>query len=372
MRADGSSIWLGASFSVTHQMGTGDPCVLVVAHDITASKTTERALADIQADLRMLLDSAADGFCSIDRSGVITLCNAAFLRLTGHRREQDVVRQDFHRLLHHSRPDGSPYPRSDCPVLRAAETGRHAHVTDEVFQRADGTSFPVEYRARPIERDGRIEGAVCTFVDITERRQAEARQQVINHELVHRARNILTVVQAIVSQTLRNTEDSRDAAHVVGARLAALSRAHDVLMRSKWEAAPIGDVVKEGVGVHGRASPRIRMEGPRLDVGPRTATALTMTLHELCINAIKYGALSSRTGGVSLTWTLEGSGAEQRFLLRWREQGGPPVKAPSRIGFGSRIIGEYCEGELGGRTLLSFKPAGLEWTLDAPANAMSR
>ncbi len=331
----------------------------------------DAVLAKTEPDLGMVLDSVAEGFCSIDREGAITWCNASFLRMTGFERKDEVVGRDFHELIH--RPlAGSPDLRSDCPVLRAAQTGIHGHVVGEVFHRADGTDFPVEYWVRPIIREGRIEGAVCTFVDITERKRAEAQQQLLNHELAHRVKNTLAVVQAIVRETLRNSDEPKDALQAVNARLSALSQAHEALTRTRWDSAPIIDAIRSGIAVHGPDSPRIQVDGPRIDVGPETALALTMALHELCTNAIKYGALSNDTGKVVLEWALGGGAADATFHLRWKERGGPPVTTPARTGFGSRIINDYCRSQLGGNTALLFEPEGVEWVLDAPSSSMKK
>jgi len=323
---------------------------------------------DPQLDLRLLLDSAAEGFCSLDRNGAITWCNASFLHMIGFQRAEEVIGKDFHHLVHHSRADGTRYPRSACAVLKTAQTGIPATVTDEVFYRADGTSFPIEYRARPIIHESAIEGAVCTFVDITDRKQAEAKQRVLNHELTHRVKNTLAVVQAIVLQSLRNSDAGKDAVAVIHARLVALGRAHEALTNGRSERAPIAEVVKNGIAVCADGS-RIRMDGPRIDVGPNAALALTMALHELCTNGVKYGALSNDTGFVVLEWTV-GEGDDAAFHLRWKEQGGPPVTAPKRTGFGSRIIHDYCRSQFHGDAVQSFEPDGLRWTLDAPLRTL--
>ena len=351
-----------------------DGVVIAVSstQEVSDGRLCERALAPAQPDLRIVLDTAAEGFCSIDRRGAITLSNASFLSMMGFQRHDQVLGKDFCRMIQHSRPDGSPCSGSDCLVLKAARTGMHAHVSDETFHRAGGTSFPVEYWARPIIREGKIEGAVCTFVDITERKQAETEQQLLNHELAHRVNNTLAVVQAIVGQTLRNSDDPKDAVQAVNARLQALSHAHQLLMRTRWDGSPIIDVIKSGIAVHGPDHPRIQVEGPRIDVGPRAALALTMALHELCTNAIKYGALSNDTGQVALDWTLDGGGAAARFQLRWKERGGPPVSPPARTGFGSRIIDEYCRSQVDGEATLLFKAGGLEWSLDAPLSSIKK
>ena len=142
--------------------------------DVEERSATEEELAASRAYLKMLLDSADEAFYATDREGVTTLCNAAFLRLTGFEREQDAVGRKLHDLIHHSHPDGSDYSKADCPIYQCATYGKAAHVTDEFFFRIDGTSFPVEYRASPILQDGQPNGAICTFNDVTQRRAAEA------------------------------------------------------------------------------------------------------------------------------------------------------------------------------------------------------
>ncbi len=127
-----------------------------------------------EARLRLLLDSMGEGFYTIDPDGTTTLCNASFLRMMGFAREQDAIGRKLHDVIHHSHPDGSHYASADCPIYRAARDGEPVHVTGERFWRLDGTSFPVEYWVQPIQRDGKAQGAVCTFIDVTERERAAA------------------------------------------------------------------------------------------------------------------------------------------------------------------------------------------------------
>jgi PAS domain S-box-containing protein len=123
--------------------------------------------------LRLLLDCTEEGFYSVDREGVTIMCNAAFLKILGFRSEEEAIGRKLHDVIHHAHPDGSHYCVEDCPIYRAARDGVAALVDDEMFFRVDGTGFPVEYRARPVWRDGQLQGAVCTFVDLTERRRTE-------------------------------------------------------------------------------------------------------------------------------------------------------------------------------------------------------
>jgi PAS domain S-box-containing protein len=343
--------------------------VPVASNNVTHDDSIRPAVGSAEPDLRLLLDSAAEGLCAIDPAGAITFCNASFLRMTGFRIREEVIGQDYHRLVHHARTAGSPGRTQQRAILLAAQTGTPLHATEETFHRTDGSAIPVEYWVRPIMREGRVEGAVCTFVDISERKQAEAQQQILNRELAHRMKNTLAVVQAIVGQTLRKTADPKEAMEAINGRLAALGQAHEALHRMQIDSARIIDVVKNGVAVFGTESARIRLDGPPVDVGPKTALALTMALHELCTNAIKYGALSNDSGSVALAWTIHGDSAEPQLHLHWTERGGPPVSAPARTGFGSRIINDYCRAQLGGDATLLFEPEGVAWTLDVPLSA---
>ena len=168
--------------------------VVLTFVDITAREAGDAALRESQDDLRRLIDSVADGVYCIDSDCVTTLCNAAFLRMLGFANESDVIGVKLHEVIHHSFPDGSPYVRSKSPICRTAGTGEPAHRDNEVFFRADGTSFPVEYWSRPIMRGGELEGAVCTFVDISDR----FRSQSVLRESEARFRAAVEVVNGIV------------------------------------------------------------------------------------------------------------------------------------------------------------------------------
>jgi PAS domain S-box-containing protein len=142
-------------------------------YDVTVQRRGELALMESEAYTRLLLDSTAEAFYAVDTEGVTTLCNAAFVRLLGFASKEEVIGRKLHGVIHHSHVDGSHYPDSECPIYQAASSGRSAVVSNEVFFRLDGTPFPVEYRAEPIIRDGRLEGSLCTFSDVTERRSAQ-------------------------------------------------------------------------------------------------------------------------------------------------------------------------------------------------------
>ena len=161
----------------------GDRCVRAIGSviDITrrhteaeALRASETRLAASEAFATLLLDSTSEAFYSIDTTGLTTSCNPAFVTLLGFASAADAIGHRLHDVIHHSHPDGSTYAVAHCPIYRAASSGQPAHIVDEVFHRLDGTIVPVEYRAEPIWRDGVLCGAICTIVDITVRRAAEA------------------------------------------------------------------------------------------------------------------------------------------------------------------------------------------------------
>ena len=151
--------------------------------DISPQRETERALEESEAYVRLLLNSSAEAFYAVDEAGVTTLCNSTFLSMMGFAREEDVLGRKLHDLIHHSHPDGSHYDAADCPIYTCAGTGRAAHVSDELFFRMDGTPIPVEYWAKPLMVDGERRGAICTFLDISARRAAEAARQEVQDRL---------------------------------------------------------------------------------------------------------------------------------------------------------------------------------------------
>ena len=151
------------------QTGPDETIFSGVLIDLTREKAAERAARESQTYLRELLNSAGEGFYAVDKDGLTTMVNSAFLDLLGFGREDEVVGRTLHDVIHHSHPDGSPYPKETCPIYRAARTGEPAHVDGEFFYRRDGRPLPVEYRAHPIWRDGALMGAICTFADVSER-----------------------------------------------------------------------------------------------------------------------------------------------------------------------------------------------------------
>ncbi len=250
-----------------------------------------------------------------------------------------------------------------------AGTALDYHAEYRIIRPSDGEIRWISALAE-IERDasGKAVKLVGAHIDITERKEAEAQQRLLLQELAHRVKNSLAMIQAIASQTFRNAVSLEAANETFSARLAALARAHDLLVEGNWTRATLQDVVKSVVGIQGEPG-RFSVSGPKVAVGPKPALALALILHELGTNAVKYGALSNQDGRVDITWRLDEIEGEMHFRLRWQETGGPPVEPPARRGFGSRLIERTFPSPLA-RAQNSFAPAGVIFTLDAPLEAL--
>ncbi|WP_348984694.1 sensor histidine kinase [Devosia sp. J2-20] len=192
--------------------------------------------------------------------------------------------------------------------------------------------------------------------DITARKQAENHRDLLTKEMSHRVKNTLATVQSIVGQSLRSADVSPDVASTITQRLQALAGAHDVLTDRGWAQARLADIVASATApFDSGGSTRIHAGGDEVEVSSRAATAIALAMHELATNAVKYGALSSDTGDVTINWTIDGG----KFELVWTESGGPPVASPTRRGFGSRMIERVLSASIQGNAEIDYRAAGI-------------
>lgn len=284
----------------------------------------------------------------------------------------EMLRADRGFLLGLIHPDERPAVLERIGALAPRPDGEVLELEMRI-RRPDGSYRWILDRGTVFERDGsgRVAKTLNAAIDIDERKRADERQALLINELNHRVKNTLAAVQSIARQTLRSGRSADQTLELFTARLVALSAAHNVLTRENWEGAGLREVAAgalEPFAEFGRD--RIAVSGPDVRLGARAALGLSMALHELATNAAKYGSLSGDEGGVDVTWRLSGAKDEPRLELEWRETGGPPVTAPSRRGFGTRLLTQGLRGELGGSAELDFAAAGVVYRLrvglDAP------
>ena len=201
--------------------------------------------------------------------------------------------------------------------------------------------------------DGKVIGASKIARDISERKREEERRRLLINELNHRVKNTLASVQAICAQTFRG--EGADLRREFEKRLIALSRAHEILTRESWEGADLRELAGEVIApLCINIENRVDMLGPRLRVRPKIALSLSMALHELCANAVKYGALAEGLGRVQLGWSVAKSAGEDWLRIHWEESGGPAVRPPSRSGFGTKLLERSVRASSGRRCSFSF------------------
>jgi two-component sensor histidine kinase/CheY-like chemotaxis protein len=198
-----------------------------------------------------------------------------------------------------------------------------------------------------------------------EQRRARQQQDLLVHELSHRVKNTLAVVASIIRNTARHSVSKQDLEERLLGRIHAMSDAHALLFEANWTSTGLRDVLERILAPYQRKHARqIVMDGGRVDLQPNSALVLGLIIHELGTNAAKYGALSTPTGRVDVTWTapLYRHG-ERRVEMTWKESGGPPVTEPTAAGFGTTLIRRSAGPELGGQAALTFPPDGVQFKL---------
>jgi two-component sensor histidine kinase len=200
-------------------------------------------------------------------------------------------------------------------------------------------------------------------IDAAEHKLVQGLQRLLLEELHHRIKNLLGTVMAIASQSLRNANSVEHGREAIEHRLRALGRVQDLLLKVNWESASLSSIIQTAVEPFDKGS-RFSIKIPDIEVSPSAVLPLAMILNELCTNAVKYGALSNANGCVEISAIVDAS--NERFVFRWAEIGGPPVRIPARQSFGTQLIEQDFVGELRGEAHLSFEPSGVVCKLDIP------
>ena len=328
----------------------------------------QRANADqpiSNSQVQSVLEFAAVGIYFTDLQGRCTYANRACVEFLGYTSDEDILHQVVHDIAHHSHADGSEYPISECKIYCAFQDGERSHVNDEVFWRADGSSFPVEYWSHPIIENNKPVGAVVSFMDISERAAVESTKELLIAELAHRVKNMLATIKAIASQTMRRESDPEKFAPIFAKRIDAMAQAHSLLTQTQWKGASLIEVLRTQLAIGGHSRDGlIQMRGPDVRLTTHMTINLAMTIHELGTNAAKYGVLSKPSGTILLDWTVVKTEEGHRLKLTWKEHGGPTVSEPTRKGFGTTLIERSLLGSHGSRVEQVFEPDGLRCNID--------
>ena len=335
----------------------GDDTVLEVNRDVTETKALinerklfEHTLRESEQRLRWLaavVELSDDVIISKDLDGIIISWNKGAERVFGYT-AKEAIGQPITIVISEDRHD------EERQILTRIRRGERIDHYETVRRRKDGSSVAVSLTVSPVkDADGKIVGASKIARDVTEQKRNQEQITILAREAEHRSKNLLATVQATVH--LSQSETADDLKRAIEGRIQALANVHSLFVKSRWIGAELSTVARQELTPYiQNHEARVRIEGPQVLLEPNTAQAIAVTLHELATNAAKYGALSAPEGHIDVKW----SHTDGLLILLWTETGGPPVKTPTRQGFGGKVIKGMID-QLKGRTRFDWRPEGL-------------
>ena len=324
-----------------------------------APTDTEQPLSveELRQHLAAIVESSHDAILSKNLDGVITSWNRGAEHLFGYT-AKEAVGQSVTLLIPNDRLDEEP------SILARLRRGERIEHYETVRRRKDGSLVDVSLSVSPIrDSHGKVVGASKIARDITDRRRAIELQNLMLNEMHHRVKNLAAVIDGLARQSRPIGEPAVDAfVTAFLGRVRALLSTGELVVSSSTRQADLRSVLENVLLPFidpAKASP-IVMEGPPLPLAETTSGALALATHELATNAVKYGALKSAGGRVSITWSVEPLADGVRVRLEWRETGGAPtLTQPVRQGFGTRVIRAAVSREREGVTETIFAPEGV-------------
>jgi len=330
----------------------------------------QAALRERERRFRELLGALPAAVYTTDAAGRITYYNEAAAALWGQRPHIGASEWCGSWKLYW--PDGRPMPHDECPMAVAVKEDRPARDMEAVCERPDGTRVPFIAYPTPLHDEaGLLVGAVNTLVDISERKRTEEQQALLVRELHHRVKNTLATVQAIMGSTARSSTTIDEFKTALIGRIGSLAKTH-LLLSDESRVTTFADIVHSELDAFDDGNgARVRLKGPSVEVPARLAVSLGMAIHELGTNAAKFGALSVGGGKVNVAWTVTIETTRRTLNIDWVERGGPPVHAPARQGFGSRLLEFVLPGQIQAKTKIDYRPAGVRVHCAVPLPAES-
>ncbi len=311
-----------------------------------------------------LLEALPAAIYTTDANGKITYFNQAAVDLWGG--APVVGRSEWCGALRLYWPDAAPMRHDQCPMAIALREKRPVRGMEATIERPDGTRVPVLFHPTPLyDGAGALVGAVNMLVDVSERKRAEQQQALMIRELHHRVRNTLATVQAVMRTTARASATIEEFEEAFAGRIDSLSKTHDLVTENFEQAVSLTTLLSNELDAYDDgACRRVRLVGPPVELPSALAVPIGMAIHELTTNAGKYGALSIIAGRVDVTVSIEADAHRLRF--EWIEREGPPVRPPTRKGFGSRLLEHVLARQIGAEVTVDYDPAGLRARIVVP------
>lgn len=325
-----------------------------------------QALRDRHELLALAEQSAGIGIWDTDLGSDMVRATPTFFRLMGLPVSTLPVHNDVVRAVRH--PDDAQRVRTG--FLEALARGEDSYEVEyRIVRPKDGELRWIFGRGRTVrDAEGRPVRYSGVDIDITERKRAEEHVRLLMREVNHRANNLLTVIQALTRLTARSSPEARDFAERLAQRIAALAASSNLLVSGKWQGAEIDLLVRSQLAhLLADRDHRLVLQGEKLRLRAPAAEALGMAIYELGTNAVKHGALANGDGRIVVGWRIAPAADGPAFTMSWSEQGGPPVAAPERSGFGRTVVEHMTSAVLGGKASLTFAARGVQWTFACPA-----
>jgi PAS domain S-box-containing protein len=324
---------------------------------------SEQALRESEERFRGIFEHAATGIAITNLKGRFLLCNPAYLSMAGCA-AGDIDTLRFQELVH---PDDAEANTARLSRLFAREIPSF-EIVSRFITRSGKVIWVHKHLSLLKDATGEPANIVVLVTDVTERKRYEEHIELLLHEVNHRSKNLLALVQAVARQTAASSPN--DFVERFGERIQAMSAAQDLLVKNEWRGVDLEGLVRSQLAhFEDLIGTRIEIEGPALLLSASAAQALGMALHELATNAGKYGSLSNADGRVSIEWSIEAVEAGlDTFVIGWTETGGPNVQAPQRSGFGRTVICSVAASSLDGKADFELPPEGLKWRLECSAS----
>ena len=336
----------------SRQQLLADGTVLEVNRDVTERKQIQSALYENEERLRWvasIVDFSDDAIISKNLDGVITSWNRGAERVFGYTAEEAI-----------GQPITIVIPRDrhaeERTILTRIRRGERIDHFETVRQRKNGSLIVVSLTVSPVKNaKGEVVGASKIARDVSEQKRTQEQITTLAREAEHRSKNLLANVLATVK--LSQSDSLQGLKQAIEGRIRALANVHSLFVQTRWIGAELSAIARQELAPYfEEGETRARINGPQVLLEPNVAQSTAVILHELATNAAKYGSLSLASGRIDLCWSHEPDG---RLELRWTETGGPPVRTPTREGFGGRIIKQMAE-QLKGTARFKWRAEGLD------------
>jgi two-component sensor histidine kinase/PAS domain-containing protein len=331
-----------------------------VCTETTAQDRTRRDLATMEGRLQMALSAGNSiGTWDWDVLGDRVTSDARFARLYGIDPALAATGAPIGQFFVNVQAED--LARLQLEIAEAMRTGEAFGSEYRIVQHDGSVRWVMAQGQAALDGAGNALYFPGVTLDITDRKQAEAQHAVLRNELQHRNKNLMAMISAISTQTLRG-DDIKVRRDAFNERLMALARAQDILTATSWVGAPIHEVIR---GTTSHQDDRFVINGPPLTLDAKRALSLALAVHELTTNSIKYGALSVPDGTVAITWSVKNGvdATERAFRFEWQDRGGPKVKEPKTEGFGSRLIKRMLAADFAGEVSIEYRLDGVRVVL---------